>query len=339
MIEGHGNDINNYNVRLKADFSSNINCHTSTSFICNYLNKKIHDAITKYPQPQPYKLEKHLSETHRIKTQELCVTSGATEAIYLIAQAFKGKKSAIMQPTFSEYQDACKIHGHLIHNFCNILYQDLSEFNLCWLCNPNNPTGQTIPYDTLEQTILRNPNTIFVIDQSYEHFTHKPLFSAYNAIKYPNIILIHSFTKRYAVPGLRLGYVTACETIIKHLHQLRMPWSVNSLAIETGLLLADNIVMSLPYLSQYLKDANLLRINLQNETKIYVLPTDTHFMLCRLPHGNSAELKNYLITEYKLLIRDAANFVGLDNHYFRIATQTREMNDLLVSAIKKFLER
>lgn len=339
MIDGHGNDVNNCKTELKADFSSNINCFAPTDSICNFLNKKLRAAIVNYPQPQPRKLEARLADKIGIKNNEICVAAGATEAIYLIAQAFKGMKSAILQPSFSEYEDACKIHGHYVTNIRNILNLNLSDFNLCWICNPNNPTGQAIPADILKQIIEHNPNTVFVIDQSYEHFTLKPVLKSPEALNFSNVIILHSFTKRYAIPGLRLGYAVAREPLIKLLHRLRMPWSVNSLAIEAGMFLADDVVKPLPYLSQYLKTAKLLRKNLQSFTNTEVLPTDTHFMLCRLRKGNAAELKSFLISEYKLLIRDASNFNSLNNQCFRIAAQTQMMNDLLVSGIKNYLEK
>ena len=339
MISGHGNDAFNYNVNLKADFSSNINCHASIDLICNYLNKTLRRSISNYPQPQPYNLETLLANKIGIKKDEICVTSGATEAIYLIAQAFKGMKSVILQPTFNEYEDACKIHGHNVCCIRNIFDEDLSKFNLCWICNPNNPTGQVIPLNSLKQIIHTNSQTVFVIDQSYEHFTLKPILNSGDALDFHNVILLHSFTKRYAIPGLRLGYATACKPLIKPLHHLRMPWSVNSLAIEAGMLLADDIVKPLPYLSQYLEDAKLLQEKLQSCTGIAVFPSDTHFMLCTLQQGNSANLKSFLISEYKILIRDASNFNGLNSQCFRIAAQTQELNNLLVSTVKKYMER
>jgi threonine-phosphate decarboxylase len=71
--------------------------------------------------------------------------------------------------------------------------------------------------------------------------------------------------------------------------------------------------------------------------QIEVLPTKTHFMLGRLSEGNVKEMKDYLAREYGILIRDASNFVGLDEHYFRIATQTRGENEILIKAITKWL--
>ena len=90
--------------------------------------------------------------------------------------------------------------------------------------------------------VEHNPQVCFVIDQSYEYFTLCPLFSSAEAAEYPNVLLLHSMTKRYAIPGLRLGYVTGNSGLLKRLRTNRMPWSVNRLAIEAGLFLMENDV-------------------------------------------------------------------------------------------------
>ena len=67
-----------------------------------------------------------------------------------------------------------------------------------------------------------------------------------------------------------------------------------------------------------------------------IWPSDTHYMLVQLRMGKAAALKEYLATEQGILIRDASNFEGLNEHFFRIATQTPEENDKLVESIKKW---
>lgn len=88
------------------------------------------------------------------------------------------------------------------------------------------------------------------MDQSYEFFTQKALLTAREAAEFPNVILLHSMTKRFAVPGLRLGYITACKELLHEIRTQRMPWSVNQLAIEAGHYLLSS--------SQYDIDISLL---------------------------------------------------------------------------------
>lgn len=121
---------------------------------------------------------------------------------------------------------------------------------MIWLCNPNNPTGELREKEVLTACIKQNPQRIFIMDQSYEFFTQKALLTAKEAAEFPNVILLHSMTKRFAVPGLRLGYITACKELLHEIRTQRMPWSVNQLAIEAGHYLLSS--------SQYDIDISLL---------------------------------------------------------------------------------
>lgn len=341
MIEGHGDDSYKYNRPITSNFSSNVYSKVDLADLKAHLCARI-EGIGNYPEPEPYTLEARLACRHRLPADAVCVTNGATEAIYLIAQTFRGTNTAILQPTFSEYADACRIHGHRVTS----LYQLPSEkegfllpkeVRMLWLCNPNNPTGTVVDKAYLTELIKHNSQVCFIIDQSYEYFTLCSLFSPAQAAEFPNVLLLHSMTKRYAVPGLRLGYITGDGGLLKRLRSHRMPWSVNQLAIEAGLHLLEHDVPNPLDVPAYLQETARLRTALESLGGLEVWATETHFMLIRLRFGKASALKEYLAGEHGILIRDASNFDGLDEHFFRIATQTSEENDRLVEAIKQWM--
>lgn len=332
MIEGHGDDAYKYKA-IKINFSSNVYNHVDHSGLYQYLSRQM-ESIRTYPEPEPYSLEKVLAERFRLSSEEVCVTNGATEAIYLIAQTFRNQTSAILMPTFSEYADACRLHGHKVVPIYN-LNRLPDRGKLIWLCNPNNPTGEVREKEALTACIKQNPQRIFIIDQSYEFFTQKALLTAREAAEFPNVILLHSMTKRFAVPGLRLGYITACKELLHEIRTQRMPWSVNQLAIEAGHYLLSSSQCDID-ISLLLKEKERLAQSLLSIGGMEIWPSDTHYMLVQLRMGKAAALKEYLATEQGILIRDASNFEGLNEHFFRIATQTPEENDKLVESIKKW---
>lgn len=332
MIEGHGDDAYKYKA-IKINFSSNVYNHVDHSGLYQYLSRQM-ESIRTYPEPEPYSLEKVLAERFRLSSEEVCVTNGATEAIYLIAQTFRSQISAILMPTFSEYADACRLHGHKVVPIYN-LNRLPDRGKLIWLCNPNNPTGEVREKEALTACIKQNPQRIFIIDQSYEFFTQKALLTAREAAEFPNVILLHSMTKRFAVPGLRLGYITACKELLHEIRTQRMPWSVNQLAIEAGHYLLSSSQCDID-ISLLLKEKERLVQYLLSIGGMEIWPSDTHYMLVQLRMGKAAALKEYLATEQGILIRDASNFEGLNEHFFRIATQTPEENDKLVESIKKW---
>ena len=333
MIDGHGDDSYKYSRPITANFSSNVYSKVNLSRLKAHLCECIGE-IGNYPEPEPYTLEARIASRCQLPSGAVCVTNGATEAIYLIAQTFRGTNTAILQPTFSEYADACRLHGHKVVPIYN-LNRLPDRGRLIWLCNPNNPRGEVREKDVLTACIKQNPQRIFIMDQSYEFFTQKALLTAKEAAEFPNVILLHSMTKRFAVPGLRLGYITACKELLHEIRTQRMPWSVNQLAIEAGHYLLSSSQYDID-ISLLLREKERLVQSLLSIGGMEIWPSDTHYMLVQLRMGKAAALKEYLATEHGILIRDASNFEGLNEHFFRIATQTPEENDKLVESIKKW---
>jgi threonine-phosphate decarboxylase len=335
MIKGHGDDIYAFNRPILSNFSSNVGYGADLSGLNAHLCSRL-PSITHYPEPEPYTLEKKLEEVHHLPPGSVCVTNGATEAIYLIAQTFRGTHSAIFVPTFGEYADACRIHGHQVKSI-HTPERIPGQTGMVWICNPNNPTGTAWDKAQLTELIQSHPQVCFIIDQAYEHFTRKELFSPEEARHFANVIQLHSMTKRYAIPGLRLGYITASTGWIQRLRTNRMPWSVNRLAIEAGLYLAEHDVAYSMDIQTYLAEANRLKEALEATGVIDVWPTDTHYMLARLRFGKAKALKDFLANEHGFLIRDASNIEGLNEEFFRVAAQSPEENRLLVDHINEWL--
>ena len=148
--------------------------------------------------------------------------------------------------------------------------------------------------------------------------------------------MIRSFSKKYCIPGLRLGYLTASPIIIDRLRQIRQPWTINTLAIEAGKYLIEHDPKVLPDMHIYLTEAQRLKNELQNIEGLMLMDTFTHYMLVNIDWATSLELKNWLMEHHGILIRDASNFHGLDDHCFRVAAQMPDENDALISAIKEF---
>ena len=218
MIEGHGDDLYQYSG-IKMNFSSNIYTGTDLSALYSHLSTCM-QVVSSYPEPSATSLEQMIAQDCGIKPEEVLVTSGAVDAIYLVAQAYRHLGTCkVMTPTFSEYEDACRVFG----------YKECDDAAMCWLCNPNNPTGSVIPAgDVLE---IAKRYQLLIVDQSYEDYTPALLLSPKEAVCMGNVLQLHSMTKQYAIPGLRMGYVMASSKLIATLRKHYRPWAVNVLAI------------------------------------------------------------------------------------------------------------
>jgi threonine-phosphate decarboxylase len=336
MIFGHGDDAYRYGEQIKIDFSSNIYYGADLSGLQAHLTSRF-GIVTHYPEPEPTSLEKMLARKLGVADNTVMVTNGATEAIYLIAQLYSGWASNIPQPTFTEYEDACKLFNHLLSYNADDELEVLPEDRIYWLCNPNNPTGNVVNTLLLRHIIRQHPRYLYVIDQSYKDYTLSPMIQPKDMTDCYNVMLVHSLSKTYCIPGLRLGYIFASPIIIDRLRQIRQPWTVNAVAIEAGKYLLENDPKMIPDLPAFLTEAQRLRKNLSAIHGLLVMDTNTHFMLVNIDRSNTLDLKQWLIDHYGILIRDASNFRGLDNHCFRVTTRTPEENDLLVEALKEYV--
>lgn len=337
MTYGHGDDTYRYGDQIKINFSSNIYQRADLSELKQYLATRL-DAIGNYPEPEPRALEALIAEKLEISPDMVMVTNGANEAIYLIAQLYRHWASVIPQPTYNEYADACRMFGHTISYDRNDELNILPEDRIYWLCNPDNPTGNVLLKSLITHIIRKHPRYLHVIDQSYANYTLQPMLQPKELLDCYNVMIIQSLSKEYCVPGLRLGYLTASPIIIERLRDIRQPWTVNALAIEAGKWLVEHDPKVLPDLNEYLEEAQRLKQALAEIEGLMVMDTQTHYMLVNIDWATSLELKNWLIENHGILIRDASNFHSLDDHCFRVASQTPEENDALISAIKAYRE-
>jgi threonine-phosphate decarboxylase len=337
MIYGHGDDTYRYGEKIKINFSSNIYIGADLSGLKAHLASRL-DVIGHYPEPEPQRLEELIAERLGIPANMVMVTNGANEAIYLIAQLYRGWASVIPQPTYNEYADACRMFAHTLSYERTDELELLPDDRIYWLCNPDNPTGNVLLKPFMMQLIRKHPRYLYVIDQSYADYTLQPMLEPRQMMDCYNLMLLFSLSKKYCIPGLRLGCVTASPIIIERLRQIRQPWTVNALAIEAGRYLVSRNVSVLPPMEPYIEEARRLRQQLETIEGLMVLDSQTHYMLVNIEWASSPELKNWLIEKHGILIRDASNFHSLDDHCFRVAAQTPEENDALISAIKAYRE-
>jgi threonine-phosphate decarboxylase len=331
MLHGHGDDGYKFNREIIADFSTNVWYGREPAGLKEHLFNRW-EIINKYPEVIGESLSEKIANHNQLEIQNILVNNGTTESIYLIAQLFQKLKSIIVTPTFSEYEDACKLYQH------NISFLDWSELHahfkinadLFFICNPNNPSGAVF-YD-FEKLVARNPTVTFILDEAFIDFTLSIKSSIQLLKAHKNLIILHSLTKNFAIPGLRLGYIAANKSIIDKLKSYKFPWSVNALALEAGHFIYENFSSVQIPLKQLLAD----QIDFQKDllkTSIMIVESQTHFFLGKSQKGSAATLKNFLIENFGILIRDASNFRGLNENYFRIATLAPPKNQLLITAL------
>lgn len=335
MLQGHGDDSYRYSKKIIADFSTNVWYGGEPLGLKEYIFEQW-SAINRYPEVMAESLCEMVAEHHHLNSNQILINSGTTESIYLIAQAFSGKKTTIITPAFAEYEDACKLYQH---DLTFLRWSKIEEFpvlstDLVFICNPNNPSGTA--FTQLESWVQQNPETLFVIDEAFIDFTVQINSSIPLIGKYPNLLIMHSLTKAYAIPGLRLGYIVAAEVLISKLKDLKQPWTVNTMALHAGKFIFENYQQIQIPLQDLLSEKENFVQKLGQNSSLTIYQSTTHFFLVETLKGDAAKLKQFLIEKHGLLIRDAGNFRDLTKQYFRVATLSPEKNNLLIEALDEW---
>jgi len=354
MLYGHGDNGYLHPQELLADFSSNVWYGGEPAGLKEHLfhHWKL---INRYPEVLAESLTERVSRHHGLSPENILINNGTTESIYLIAQLFQRKRTSIVLPSFSEYEDACRMHqhslqflpwaeleNHITHSATGRAAKPAPgrspwlNTDLLWVGNPNNPTGAVLP--ELATLVRRHPEIIFIVDEAFIEFTESIESLVALVRELPNLVVLRSLTKLFAIPGLRLGYVVAEKEMISRLRTFKLPWSVNALALEAGNFIFDRY-NAIPFpLASLLQDkAHFVRQ--LAATGIKIENSHTHFFLCDTGQNDAAELQHFLLDKFRLLIRNAANFRGLGAGNFRLATLSPDKNQWLINALKEWKEK
>ena len=223
------------------DFSSNLNVFAPSVSAGEWERWVSH--IGHYPEADLEMLRHRLAEFYRIISGRVLPTSGASEALYLAARLFAGRKVAIVEPGFSDYSRSfdtvnCECAHVILPQ--TIWFEPIEKwahllepFDVVVLGNPNNPTGslqRLAGFTRLFQETWQRSKS-WVIDEAFlefvEHAQDETLLSVIE--KFPSLIVVRSLTKSWCIPGLRLGFLATAGSMDR-LRRMQPPWSVNSLA-------------------------------------------------------------------------------------------------------------
>ena len=350
LSHAHGGNI----IRIAAelgrqpadllDMSSNLSPLGPPPALLDYLRRHIEE-IGYLPETDSRSLRERFAQHHRLDWRQVLAGSGTTEFIFTLPQACGAQRVVIPQPTYGDYTLACRQAGVPLKEIAaqaslepslDDIGQHLKAGDLVFFCNPNNPTGKLVPTARLREWIAAHPQTLFVIDESYLPFCAEP--SLLHGDLPPNCLVLCSYSKIFAIAGLRLGFLVGPAPILDRLHHLVRPWGVNRLAQRAGEYLIEH---GEPYRQEVLKFLATERPRflaaLTTLPSLRVIPGEMHYILCRLPEGHTAgDLAQHCLAN-GVIIRNCANFTGLDTRYFRISLKRPAANDRFLSLLRNHL--
>lgn len=339
----HGGDI--YRNQVQMDFSVNTNPLGSPSSVKEALIKAV-EKSGNYPDTRAEKLKKAVAAWGGFREEMLTFGNGASELILAIVHAVRPEKILIPVPSFLGYEKAAEAaEGEVVYwqmkrendycltsSFLNDLTEDIS---MVFLANPNNPVGNLLEPEFVEdiaKTCLAK-NILLVIDECFMELTGKE--KTHSFVKkiedYPNVIVLRAFTKLFAIPGVRLGYLLCEEQLGERIRKHLPEWNLSVFAEEAGVaatLEKGFVEQSALYVAK--ERAYLESILTEQGCIAYLGEADYLLFFTDKPLYS-------LLLERGILIRDCSNFRGLSKGYYRIAVKSAKENRRFAKIFKEVM--
>ena len=338
----HGGDVYRNEVRL--DFSVNLNPFPMPAEVTEAIQAGMSE-INQYPDPAQQKLRERIAALEGVGTENVVCGNGASELLMAAVHAIMPRNALITAPCYAGYAVALKASDAEVTEYLldekkdfeldeNFPDQIDDSIDMVFIADPNNPNGKTIDPDHKRKIAEKceECDAVLVIDECFYPLTETGLKQ--DGIT-DNALHLRAFTKTFAIPGIRIGYLLSHDTEILEKIRKHLPeWNVSRIAERTGEA-AAKVLSETDYLRESLSMIKQERAYLEGQLKtlgVKVYCSDTNYLLVKSGMGLYERL-----LEKGILIRRCANFSGLDDTYFRIAVRKHEDNVELISILGKVL--
>lgn len=327
------------------DFSANINPLGMPESVRKAVIRALGDAVH-YPDPLCRKLREALAKNHGLPKETFICGNGGADLIYRLAYALRPGRALLTAPTFAEYEEAlvqsgAKCSFYELHEDFQVRFDILErmepQLDVMFLCNPNNPTGLLIDQKLLHAILEKavQCRILLVLDECFLDFTGQEERSLVSYIqKTEYLFILKSFTKMYAMPGIRLGYgISKNRKLLAGMESAGQCWSVSVLASAAGIAALGERDYKKQAVELVKKERDYLKTELE-AAGLQVWDGQADYLFFRAP--GLCDLYDNLLP-FGILIRRCGNYRGLGADYYRIAVKDHRANERLVQAMKKVL--
>lgn len=327
------------------DFSANINPLGAPEAALAAGADALYGEAGRYPDLHYTQLRVALAAYLGVPSDRVLPTNGGAEALFLAARTAAeesaGKKAVILEPTFSEYAAAAHAAGFEVERVVvrrpETAFQiDLAVLDdalagprrvgLVFLCNPNNPTGDAVSRREVLSLAerVREAGAVLVVDEAFADFA--PHLSVAREAG-EGLYVARSFTKFFAVPGLRLGCLVTEDT--ERVRAFQPSWPVNAVAAAVGIAAAADESFAETALAEVALRRQELFSALGSLPGLTPYPGAANFLLVQGPEGLAEEL-----ARIGVLVRGCEPFRGLGPGFFRVAVRGVGENERLVEEMR-----
>lgn len=297
----------------------------------------------RYPDPLQLEVKGQISAIKEVPSEKIFLGNGSDEAIDLVYRAFcepRIDNVIAIEPTYGMYKVCADINdveyrkvllnADFQFSADEILAKTDENTKVIWLCSPNNPTGNSLLKCEIIKT-LENFHGIVVLDEAYIDFASDKSFSSV-LHKYPNLIILQTFSKAWGCAGIRLGLAYASEEIIAIFNKIKYPYNISILTQKhISETLKDDIKIK-NWVETLLEERKNMIENLSKLALVkHIYPTDANFVLVKVDDANKIYQN---LVEKGIIVRNR-NTVSLCMGCLRITVGTPEENGVLINELKK----
>lgn len=307
-------------------------------------------SISHYPEIDAKTLTNELAGYHNLSPDQIIAGNGSTDLLFSLIPLLPYKRAIIPHPSFIEYERACQVYGWSI---LHVPPQDTTRFALdvretlysitpeatLFLCRPNNPTGQCIDPDMLEEILDRAEKlgTFVILDEAFLPFTERATYIP-RVSQHETLIILRSMTKTYAIPGLRLGYAAASPKIISRWRRYLPPWNVNAIAQAAGIYCLNHGKDYLDSSKAFIREERRrMADEIRKNSMFLPIQSEANFFLIFINSEvyTADDIFHYL-GKRGIFVRHCGSFRGMGNKHIRIGIKNRKDNQTLIKALREF---
>ena len=298
----------------------------------------------RYPDPLQRELKKQISKVKGIPEDMIFLGNGSDEAIDLPYRIFcqPGRDNVVaIEPTYGMYRVCADINDveyrpvlldeHYDFKAADLLAACDSHTKLIWICSPNNPTGNSLNRDEMLK-VIQDFEGIVIIDEAYSDFSKQQTFRSELAA-HPNLIVLNTMSKAWALAGIRLGMAFASKDIISIYNKVKYPYNVNILTQQQALeTLKDPFEIDRWVKTLLGERARLMQAFQELPICEKVYPTDANFFLAKMTDAQG--IYNYLVDK-GIIVRNRSR-IQLCNNCLRITIGLKSENNELLAALRQY---
>ncbi|MBP2473284.1 histidinol-phosphate/aromatic aminotransferase/cobyric acid decarboxylase-like protein [Crossiella equi] len=311
------------------------------------------ERILKYYPSDAGTITAQLARVLGLNPATVAMANGSTELITWIDRLLVHESVAVPIPTFGRWTDQPLETGKRLDMF---LLQEAEKFALdvdaylrfihargsrvAVLCNPNNPDGGYLPRREVVRFMDELAHLdLVVVDESFIDFVEveKDCSVATEAMIRPNVVVLKSLGKNFGLHGIRFGYLVANPALVRQIGGALPMWNINSLAEAVVFMLGAHQEEYRESLRLLARDRFLMTASLGRFPELTIYSSQANFLLVRLPPGvNGAELRDYLLAQHGVLVRECGNKLGMSSDFLRLVVRPEAEVERLVEGLRGY---